>query len=328
MDVILFLFFLFYLPNNLYSQSGSFKATATDSTALESQCQYVIPVFFSPRSFCDPDVESQSILDCRDDLIKAYSKQVKTAERKGSSQINDVKLMDKIYSLKSIFINPHVDYFGLFTTDNGQKQWQPVELKPQLKFIAEEYCDGPVVMMKLSFQQSDSTNNPILYAGIPKTTPEKKRLEPRGFFSPHQLSQKINEITETAIPDNYYEMNYDIVTTFDAPAEEPRILNLVRYDSRGYVQTENDTLIIRSELVAVTKSGETINLHQDNMFGHHALEDAYISDPFFVDINGDGLYDIVFESSADSQILGLQLPYGGIEIRYLRKRDMSGSGGC
>lgn len=45
------------------------------------------------------------------------------------------------------------------------------------------------------------------------------------------------------------------------------------------------------------------------MFGHNSTNDAFIGDPYYADVNGDGLFDVIVESSGGSLILGLQLPY-------------------
>jgi hypothetical protein len=283
-----------------------------------------IPVFFGPRSFCDPDVEAKSMLDCSDEIKNIYRKKVKAAERGDSTPVKDTTLWDKLVSFKSIFFNPCLEYFALYAKAGEEPLWRPIDLKLRLQFVAEEYCDGPSVMLKLTFEHADSSAQPILYAGLPKPLLPGDRREPRGYFTPQQVARSVRMLEPTETDP----VNYEIITTFAVPCNETRIKHLVRYDARGYIRVHGDTLTVSSRLRAVMNSGDTIDVLKDEMFGFHEPENAFIGDPIMVDFNGDGFFDIVVESSGDRQVLGLQLPYGGIEFRYLRNRNMSGSGGC
>ncbi len=278
------------------------------------------PVFFDSHSFLDIDVESVSILDVRSNLLQHFFQYVDSAMKRvndnsnpTSIKITDNKLLSRVQDWGSHFFHEDLHNYGLFAEGAGY-EWRQVVPELSLSINAYEYCDGPVPHVYLKVNSGNK--EALLYAGLPK------EIQPTGYFVPEALEQKDSTLGSA---DNNTSQK---IRVFSVPKEEKRFKKLILTEQFTTMYMNGPPLTLLASLQAVMQSGDTLQLYRQTSFGHHSPNSARVALSFFCDCNGDGLWDLVFESSSQSRLLLLQLPYGGFEIRNIRNFDLTGSGGC
>jgi len=324
--------------------AGSEHSTKPDSPVL-------FPVYFAPTAFVDPDVLSSSLLrgETRSNLIFNYFELIDSLQSlklddnwyqieeyqeedyNGSNYARylqdslsitvDDTLFELMESFGSPFFNSELNYWGV--VQNGDSyQWKEIDPEVSLMLYQDSDIEGFRVGVNLTVTDSDSS---LFYAAFPDSS------VPNGY----QFAQPID--TVIGVYDSVYvngnrdsvHYNYESRTVrITTPETESRIKELFQMTLFRGASEYSAEQVYEEHLNAVFENGDTVSVFTDHYFGHYAHENAFIGNIRYTDINGDGLWDIIAQSSANSTVLILQLPYGGFEVRYLINTDGTGVPGC
>lgn len=297
-----------------------------ESNEIQAPAQVdAVPMFFTPRSFIDPDVETRSIFDRRDQLIELYLDDVVRTLCGDSVRVKDSGLLQKIRKMNSEFFNPEQTCFAL-VADGADATWKRIVPELQLKFSSHEYCSSDKVLLVNLMVTGAQSTPAMLFAALPTDAYVKKGKVPSGYFPAKLLSENTLRVNKPSVEGGYDSLQKEVTSVFAVPDTEKKIRQLLRVD--GFGTSGGVPITVMSIFSAVMHSGDTVEVLKDVTFGHHSPENAMIGDPLLIDINGDHLLDIVVDASGARKLLFIQLEYGGFEMRTLIHRDATGSGGC
>ncbi len=239
---------------------------SSDTTGLKSL--EVKPMFFEPKSFIDPDVETNSHLDARDQLIELYFNDVVRAYLQDSVTTKDQHLYLKLLDIKSDYFHPNHTVFALFI-DNNSGYWKQVSLDPSLRFTTDDYCTGKVLRVHLQLNNTDD-QSAFVYSALPHEEVKKGKI-PTGYHSPIILSIDSAQVNRE-LEGGYGTIHSVVTYCFSVPETEKRLKQLFRIDEFGTSQGAKVTMT--SRIYAVMHSGDTVKIADDIVFGHHGPENV------------------------------------------------------
>ncbi len=313
-----------------------FPDTANDSNTGK-------PVFFTPSGlYCDPS--AGCLFDKRNELIlsylveffaieygisslekSAYTKDFKinkptkdTDDLRG--EIIDSALLDTLMNLKSVYFRRELDYFGLVRENDENYIWKKIALKPRLQVEFVISCQT-IVILKLGVSTTDN-DSVLLFSGLPCGSTGV----PSGytqFGSPFTIELTL-PCTECDTS-NLYSMYSDTAWEWNVNRPDKHIKRLFAAGWHGHYDGRH---LDRIELFIEDEKGTRIKLDEHGFCGHMWCKNAYMSNPFLTDANGDGLTDIIIEASDNEKFLYLQLPTGGFEKHIIQSYATHRSGGC
>jgi hypothetical protein len=259
---------------------------------------------------------------------------------------SESKLSDFLFNSGSKYFDSSLAYYGFFRDKTKDAYaWEPIVLAPKLEITGYAWDDG---IYDLGIQLSPypahaGKKNPILFAGIP--TQMNPQTIPTGGRPALFLSRRVKAIQDSdycrkateiyAVPEGFKTLRSLFTTTFYA----------VRFESSSYIAklegqnrdglkfakalysekgnpdtTNNSVLQAKAVLYLVTASRDTVPLYTDSAISAIADGETVISQaarcrtPVFTDADGDGLEDLLFETSR-GQVLFLQRKDGSFQQR-------------
>jgi hypothetical protein len=255
------------------------------------------------------------------------------------------KLSDFLFNSGSKYFDSNLAYYG-FIHDRSKNSyaWEPIDLAPKLEITGYSWDDGVYDLgIQLSpYPAHAGKKNPILFAGVPAQ--ERPRPIPTGGRAALLLSRRVDAIQDSdycrkateiyAIPEGIKLRSLFTKTFYAARFESASYIEKLEGQNRdGLVfanvpdpvrrspdTTANSVLQAKAVLYLVTPSQDTVLLYTDQVEGAIADGETVYSQaarcrtPVFTDADGDGLEDLLFETSA-GQALFLQRKDGSFKQR-------------
>jgi photosystem II stability/assembly factor-like uncharacterized protein len=237
--------------------------------------------------------------------------------------VNDPLLWQTMTTLGSRLFDSRLTYYAFFLTSKRKGQWEKIALQPKLTMFREPTEQEDALLLSVHIDPKGKSKRPLFYAGLPTEEWVNKGKKPSGFFLSEPISDTIAinsahpETDEISKAMKEYNIPEGPIY-FSVPPSQHKISKIIKENLMG--ETHSGSLYAYSIVKIIMASGDTVKVETREDKFRWTQESYYegggvlTNAPIFIDINGDGLYDFVWETGPTRYFFFLQLPNGSFDV--------------